>query len=58
MPRKYYKGAIHRFAIDDTQVKNRDGSHATINFYKEDLFRIYDAFPGVLKEYLMQKGYV
>lgn len=57
--KRYYKGAIHRFAIDEAQVKRRgENSHVCLNLYKEDLFRIYDAFPGVLKDYLMRKGYV
>lgn len=57
MPNRHYKGAVHRFAIDGTQVKDAGESHVTINFYKEDLFRIYEAFPRILKDYLMQKGY-
>lgn len=58
MPSKYYKGTIHRFSIDEAQVKmHGENSHACVNFYKEDLFRLYDASPGVLKGYLTQKGY-
>lgn len=58
MTRKNYKGAIHRFPISKSQVKDTGEDTSNINLYKDDLFRLYNAFPGILREYLMQKGYM
>lgn len=56
--KKYHKGTIHRFLVDNEQIKARGECQSYVNLYKDDLFRLYNAFPGILREYLMQKGYM
>nr|DAN11802.1 MAG TPA: hypothetical protein [Caudoviricetes sp.] len=57
MARKNYKGAIHRFPISKSQVKDTGEDTSNINLYREDLYRLYEAFPRVLRDFLMEKGY-
>lgn len=57
MTRKNYKGAIHRFPISKSQVKDTGEDASNINLYREDLYRLYEAFPRVLRDFLMEKGY-
>ena len=57
MTRKNYKGAIHRFLVDNEQIKARGECQSYVNLYKDDLFRLYEAFPRVLRDSLMEKGY-
>lgn len=40
------------------KIKARGECQSYVNLYKDDLFRLYNAFPGILREYLMQKGYM
>lgn len=47
MTRKNYKGAIHRFPISKSQVKDTGEDTSNINLYREDLYRLYEAFPRV-----------
>ena len=55
---KYHNGTIHRFLVDNEQIKARGECQSYVNLYKDALFRLYNAFPGILREYLMQKGYM
>lgn len=57
MTRKNYKGAIHRFPISKSQVKDTGEDTSNINLYREDLYRLYEAFPRVLRDFLMEKRY-
>ena len=57
MTRKNYKGAIYRFLVDNEQIKARGECQSYVNLYKDDLFRLYEAFPRVLRDFLMEKGY-
>ena len=57
MTRKNYKGAIQRFFVDNEQIKARGECQSYVNLYKDDLFRLYEAFPRVLRDFLMEKGY-
>lgn len=55
--KKYYKGTIHRFLVDNEQIKARGECQSYVNLYREDLYRLYEAFPRVLRDFLMEKGY-
>ena len=57
MTRKNYKGTIHRFLVDNEQIKARGECQSYVNLYKDDLGRLYEAFPRVLRDFLMEKGY-
>lgn len=57
MARKNYKGTIHRFLVDNEQIKARGECQSYVNLYREDLYRLYEAFPRALRDFLMEKGY-